>query len=49
MLPRRRRGHDERGSTGGGPDEEPVLRFVPRVQLVATDERQRSEGSSTDP
>jgi hypothetical protein len=43
MLPRRRGRHDERGAASSGIDEETVLRFVARVQLVATDERERSD------
>jgi hypothetical protein len=43
MLTRRRGRHDERGTASSGIDQETVLRFVARVQLVATDERERSE------
>jgi hypothetical protein len=43
MLTRRRGRHDERGATSSGIDQETILRFVARVQLVATDERERSD------
>ena len=43
MLTRRRGRHDERGAASSGINEETVLRFVARVQLVATDERERPD------
>jgi hypothetical protein len=43
MLTRRRGRHDERGAASTSVDEETILRFVSRVQLVATHERERSD------
>src|SRR5438477_458493 len=42
-LARRRRRDDEGGLTSRSLDEEPVLGFIARVQLIAADERERSD------